>query len=83
MSIIDDILAGLEGDCSVKVIVDREQAVLATLAEAKANDVVLLAGKGHEDYVILGHQKIAYNEREVVKSFFENIEENTLAGESK
>lgn len=81
MSIIDDVLAGLNDKCQVNVIIDRKQAVLETLAKAQANDVVLLAGKGHEDYIILGHDRIDYNERQVVKSFFENIEQHALAGE--
>lgn len=81
MSIIDDVLAGLNDECQVSVIVDRKQAVLATLAKAQANDVVLLAGKGHEDYIILGHDKIDYNERQVVKNFFEHFKAHSIAGE--
>jgi len=42
---------------------------------------VLLAGKGHEDYLILGQEKIAYNERQVVKDFFDDLEIHSLAGE--
>ena len=79
MSIIEDVLAGLKKDCQVKVIVDRKQAVLETLAKAQDNDVVLLAGKGHEDYIILGNDRIDYNEREVVKSFFDNLEQHSLS----
>lgn len=82
MAIIEDILAGLNEHCPVDVIVDRKQAVVATLTKAKANDVVLLAGKGHEDYIILGHNKIDYNERQVVKDFFESFEARSLAGEN-
>jgi len=79
MSIIEDILAGLTNLTSNKtskptVIVNRKQAVLETLTKAQAGDVVLLAGKGHEDYVILGEEKVAYNERQVVKAFFDDIE---------
>jgi len=81
MSIIEDVLAGLNEQCSVTVIVNRKQAVLETLAKAQANDLVLLAGKGHEDYIILGQNKIDYNERQVVKNFFENIEKPLLTGE--
>tara|TARA_R110002167_G_scaffold34573_6_gene110489 strand:+ start:40845 stop:42536 length:1692 start_codon:yes stop_codon:yes gene_type:complete len=81
MSIIDDVLAGFTDACQVSVIVDRKQAVLATLAKAQANDVVLFAGKGHEDYIILGHDKIDYNERQVVKNFFEHFKEQAIAGE--
>jgi len=79
ISIIEDVLAGLNDECQVNVIVDRKQAVLETLAKAHSNDVVLLAGKGHEDYIILGNDKIDYNERQVVKSFFDNLEKSALS----
>ncbi|MDX2367322.1 MAG: UDP-N-acetylmuramoyl-L-alanyl-D-glutamate--2,6-diaminopimelate ligase [Colwellia sp.] len=73
MSIIDDILAGLTPQAQYKVIVDREQAVLATLNKANRDDVVLLAGKGHEDYIILGKEKVDYNERQIVMDFFKHV----------
>ena len=75
-SIIDDILAGLTPQAQHKVIVDREQAVLATLNNANSGDVVLLAGKGHEDYIIFGEEKIDYNERQIVMGFFKQITVN-------
>jgi UDP-N-acetylmuramoyl-L-alanyl-D-glutamate--2,6-diaminopimelate ligase len=81
MSIIEDVLAGLNDKCQVNIIVDRKQAVLETLAKAQLNDVVLLAGKGHEDYIILGSEKIDYNERDVVKQFFDNEDGQTPTGE--
>ncbi len=46
--IISQILLGLEGNAHVKVQADRALAIAQTLAEANANDVVLIAGKGHE-----------------------------------
>jgi UDP-N-acetylmuramoyl-L-alanyl-D-glutamate--2,6-diaminopimelate ligase len=76
MSIIDDILVGLTPQAKYKVIVDRKQAVLATLIEANTDDVVLFAGKGHEDYIILGKDKIDYNERQVVIDFFKQQNSN-------
>jgi UDP-N-acetylmuramoyl-L-alanyl-D-glutamate--2,6-diaminopimelate ligase len=78
MSIIDDILAGLSSNAQYKVIVDREQAVLATLSKANSDDVVLLAGKGHEDYIIIGKKKVDYNERQVVMNFFEHVKINPV-----
>ncbi len=68
-----DILAGLVNvdNNRIQVLLEREQAVLATLNRAKAQDIVLLAGKGHEDYIILGSEKINYNEREVVRRFYQ------------
>lgn len=48
--IISQILLGLEGVASVEVQADRAQAIAQTVQQADARDVVLVAGKGHEDY---------------------------------
>ncbi|MBL0710944.1 MAG: UDP-N-acetylmuramoyl-L-alanyl-D-glutamate--2,6-diaminopimelate ligase [Colwellia sp.] len=74
MSIINDVLAGLTKQANVSVIENRKQAVLTTLRKAKKGDLVLLAGKGHEDTIILGQQKIAYNERQIVMDFFDSLQ---------
>jgi UDP-N-acetylmuramoyl-L-alanyl-D-glutamate--2,6-diaminopimelate ligase len=79
MSIINDVLAGLTPQAQYKVIVDREQAVLATLNQANSDDVVLFAGKGHEDYIILGKEKIDYNERQIVMDFFQQVNANSAS----
>lgn len=85
LDIIKDVLSGLTENCQVQVIEDRKKAVLETLAQAQVNDVVLFAGKGHEDYIILGNEKIDYSERDVVSDFFENYEllKPALTGESQ
>ena len=51
-----------------KVIVeaDRTAAIAKALSAAQENDVVILAGKGHETYQILSTGKIHYDEREVI-----------------
>lgn len=77
MDIINDILAGLTQQAQYEVIVDREQAVLATLSKAKSDDVVLLAGKGHEEYIIINEEKIDYNERQIVMNFFSDVNANS------
>jgi len=76
MSIIEDVLSGLKNKADATVIENRKQAVLVTLAKAKSEDVVLLAGKGHEDYIIIDKEKIAYNERQVVRDFFNGHDAN-------
>ena len=68
--IIQDICAELDGKSYFK-ITDRTQAIKAALFSAKNGDTVLIAGKGHEKYQILGKQKIYYNEREIVKRLLE------------
>ncbi len=49
------------------VDVNRRTAILAATLEATANDVVLIAGKGHEDYQIIGTEKIHFDDREEAK----------------
>jgi UDP-N-acetylmuramoyl-L-alanyl-D-glutamate--2,6-diaminopimelate ligase len=66
------ILSGCKHTERVAVILDRAQAVKSTLAKAKANDIVLLTGKGHEDYIMMGDKKINYNEREIVAQYYKN-----------
>jgi UDP-N-acetylmuramoyl-L-alanyl-D-glutamate--2,6-diaminopimelate ligase len=70
--IIDDILLGFKMPDKATVILDREAALMSTLALAKPDDMVLLAGKGHEDYIIIGNEKMSYNERQLVKKAYLN-----------
>jgi UDP-N-acetylmuramoyl-L-alanyl-D-glutamate--2,6-diaminopimelate ligase len=50
-----------------RMIADRRAAIEAAIHEAKAGDMVLIAGKGHEDYQILGATKHHFDDREVVR----------------
>ncbi len=50
---------------------DRESAIREALERAQPNDVVIIAGKGHETYQIYGHKKIPYSDRAVVKAWLE------------
>jgi len=63
--IIRDILSGMEG-FQGQVIADRAQAIETAVAQAEQGDFILVAGKGHEDYQILGREKIHFDDREVV-----------------
>lgn len=49
---------------------DRRSAITKTLSSANAGDVILIAGKGHEDYQILGKEKIHFSDQEVVREYF-------------
>jgi UDP-N-acetylmuramoyl-L-alanyl-D-glutamate--2,6-diaminopimelate ligase len=71
--IVADILSGCQQVDKITVILDRQQAALATLTLAKNDDIVLLAGKGHEENIIIGDNKVFYNERDVVNSFFQQV----------
>lgn len=71
--IIGDILPGLKiSKSKLYTISDRTQAIRKALSLAKEGDVVVLAGKGHEDYQVIGSGKIPYDEREIVKEILEN-----------
>ena len=48
-------------------IVDRRTAIAEALGLAKAGDTVLLAGKGHETYQILGKTSVPFDEKEIVR----------------
>ncbi|PQJ90066.1 UDP-N-acetylmuramoyl-L-alanyl-D-glutamate--2,6-diaminopimelate ligase [Aliivibrio sifiae] len=62
--IIKDMLAGLNKPEAVKVIHDRFEACKYALSQARENDIILLAGKGHEDYQVLANNTIHYSDRE-------------------
>ncbi len=64
-SIIDDVVGGL-GDAPFLREADRRAAIRMALAEARSDDLVLLAGKGHETYQVLGTDKVPFDEREIV-----------------
>jgi len=67
--IIADILSGFAHDNAVNVIANRAKAIAQTIAEAANNDVVLIAGKGHEKYQLIGDQQIPFSDaREVEKA---------------
>ena len=71
-SIIDEILVGLEGKKTEHIaICDRAEAIKWAIDNHRANDVILLAGKGHEDYQVVGHEKHHMDEREIVAEHIE------------
>ena len=73
-AIIEDILTGIKGSKVRKIVeTDRTKAIRAALEEAGTDDIVLLAGKGHETYQIFGTEKIHYDEREVVRDILSDI----------
>ncbi|NLG53512.1 MAG: UDP-N-acetylmuramoyl-L-alanyl-D-glutamate--2,6-diaminopimelate ligase, partial [Clostridiales bacterium] len=52
------------------VIPDRREAIFYALANAKKDDIIVLAGKGHETYQEINHIKYHMDEREIVAEFF-------------
>lgn len=65
-TIINDILLGFESD-NFEVIVLREEAIVRALKMANPNDIILIAGKGHERYQIFKDHTIIFDERTIIK----------------
>jgi UDP-N-acetylmuramoyl-L-alanyl-D-glutamate--2,6-diaminopimelate ligase len=66
-AIVRDVLAGIPDRSAVAVELDRRRAIEQAFGEARAGDVVLIAGKGHEDYQIVGSRKTSFDDRIVAR----------------
>ena len=64
-AIIDDIVAGMGTAAHIR-LADRRAAIARALQEARPGDTLLLAGKGHETYQVIGTEKLPFDERDVV-----------------
>jgi UDP-N-acetylmuramoyl-L-alanyl-D-glutamate--2,6-diaminopimelate ligase len=67
LAIIDEILTGIDDRSRCETIPDREAAIRRALEIARPGDVVVIAGKGHEDYQILGTKKIHFDDAETAR----------------
>ena len=77
LQIIEEIKVGLDKtDCEYRVVSDRREAIYRAISEAKANDVVLICGKGHETYQIVGNDKFHFDDREVAHEALEKLKED-------
>jgi UDP-N-acetylmuramoyl-L-alanyl-D-glutamate--2,6-diaminopimelate ligase len=68
-AIIEQILEGIEDRSMVASVVDREEAIARALESARSGDIVLIAGKGHETYQIIGGERRHFDDREVVREW--------------
>ena len=66
--IIEDILKGLDKNKeNYRVVVDRREAIKEAIEMAQKDDIVIIAGKGHETYQLIKGVKVPFSEREIVK----------------
>lgn len=65
-SIVKDILEGIKKD-NYEVIYDRHKAIKKGISMLKDKDILLILGKGHENYQIIGHDKIHFSDKEEVE----------------
>ncbi len=76
LSIIEQIEVGLKNTtCPFHSISDRREAIHRAIFSAKPNDVVIIAGKGHETYQIVGNNKYHFDDREIAREALEKLKE--------
>lgn len=68
--ILEEIAAGIENSKPMLQLVHREEAIAYALEQADKDDIILIAGKGHETYQQIGSVKQAFSDQEVVKRLF-------------
>ena len=69
LQIINEIVEGISLSAKITQLVNREEAIVYALENADQDDIILIAGKGHEAYQQIGSQKHAFSDQEVVKRF--------------
>lgn len=72
-AIIRDVLGGFESNAKTEVVPDRATAIRWALGSAAPGDCVVIAGKGHETYQIVGAQRIPFDDREVAKEWLYEV----------
>ena len=72
--IVKDIEVGMKKtNGKYKCVVDRTEAIKEAILMAVKNDIIVLAGKGHETYQEINHEKHPYDEREIIKNIMDEI----------
>lgn len=66
-AILDEVLEGVAPDAEAVAILDRREAIAYAIRHAEPGDVVVIAGKGHEDYQIIGRTKHPMDDRQLAK----------------
>jgi UDP-N-acetylmuramoyl-L-alanyl-D-glutamate--2,6-diaminopimelate ligase len=67
--IIEQILGGFEHACDARAIVDRAEAIRWALSQARPGDCVLIAGKGHEQFQVVGDERFEFDDRQVARQW--------------
>jgi len=78
-AILDDIEAGMRGAANYTRITDRRDAISRTIGEASNDDVIVIAGKGHEPYQVIGDQVIHFDDREEAERALQTRQEKTAS----
>ena len=73
--IIKDIITGFENPDSQTIVIepDRKKAIDSAIRTAGKNDIILIAGKGHETYQIIGKQKFDFSDKQIAKEYLKKL----------
>ncbi|MSP64204.1 MAG: UDP-N-acetylmuramoyl-L-alanyl-D-glutamate--2,6-diaminopimelate ligase [Ignavibacteria bacterium] len=71
--IIEDILTGMKKNKITIIESDRKIALTKALEQANSGDVVVVAGKGHEEYQVIGNNKIHFSDVEIIEEYIKNL----------
>ena len=80
VEIIDAVVAGFDADHTPAVEPDRRAAIKRAISEAAAGDVVLIAGKGHETYQVIGSESLPFDDRIVATEALQHLADAAAAG---
>jgi UDP-N-acetylmuramyl tripeptide synthase len=72
LEIVEDIKEGITKDIDYCVILDRKEAIYYAVNRLKKNEILLLLGKGHENYEIIGDKKTFFSEKEMIIEALKN-----------
>lgn len=67
--IFNDILSGMKGFSNYEIVPDRAEAIRRAVKAAQKDDIVIVAGKGHEDYQLVGTEKRHFSDQETLRAF--------------
>jgi UDP-N-acetylmuramoyl-L-alanyl-D-glutamate--2,6-diaminopimelate ligase len=72
-TILDQVRAGFDADDACSLVEDRREAIAHGLAMAESGDIVLIAGKGHENFQDFGTRVVPFDDRAVARELLESV----------
>lgn len=78
LKIVNDIISGIPEKINFAIIHNRKQAIHTAISEADQNSVILVAGKGHEDYQDINGVKYPFNDKECIRRFLNTSTQQTI-----
>lgn len=82
-AIVQQIMYGMEDKDKAQIIIDRKKGIKKALKTAEPGDTLVLAGKGHEDYQVVGDNKIHFSDRETVLELLNAAEADSQTGKEE